>query len=239
MDYHIYHMFPKLLNLYGDHGNIVTLSFFARELGLRPVVHEIDDINDIDWNEVDFMLIGGGSDREQALVTEQLSLIKDRLKEEVEKGLPVLAVCGGYQFLGNYYQDGAGNKLDGLAILDFYTIAQNEERLLGNTVVETKQFDQVIGFVNHAGETFHDLEPLGQASYGYGNNLTTKAEGVFYKNLIGTYLHGPLLPRNPQLTLFYLELFFKKHNLTFDSSKLNLSLEQKAREEHLNKLLNK
>ncbi|MDF9866898.1 CobQ-like glutamine amidotransferase family enzyme [Bacilli bacterium PM5-3] len=239
MEYHIYHMFPKLLNLYGDHGNIITLSFFAKKLGLRPIVHEIDDVSQIDWNKIDFMLIGGGSDREQALVTSQLALIKDKLKEEIENGLPVLAVCGGYQFLGNYYQDSNGEKLEGLQILDFYTIAQNKERMLGNTIVETDQFDEVIGFVNHAGETFHELMPLGVVSYGYGNNLTSKNEGVVYKNLIGTYLHGPLLPRNPKITLFFLELFMKKNNYEYNLDCLDLSMEENARLEHIARITNK
>lgn len=236
MDYHIYHMFPKLLNLYGDHGNIITLEFFAKKLGLNPIVHEIDDVSEINWDEVDFMLIGGGSDREQALVTDQLSLIKERLKEEIENGLPILAVCGGYQFLGNYYQDSSGNKLMGLGVVDLYTVGQTKERLLGNAVIETDEFGKIIGFVNHAGETFHDLPTLGEASYGYGNNLESKDEGVFYKNLIGTYLHGPLLPRNPQLTLFYLKKFMEKKGLQFDESKIDLSLENEAREAHLARL---
>ena len=236
MDYHIYHLFPKLLNLYGDRGNITTLCFFARELGLNPIVHEIDNVVDINWDEVDFMLLGGGSDREQAQVTDQLEKIASQLKMAIDKGLAVLAVCGGYQFLGKYYQDQNGNKLMGLGIFDFYTIGQSKERLIGNTVVETEQFDKIIGFVNHAGETFGKVSPLGQVSQGYGNNLKSKDEGIFYHNLIGTYLHGPLLPRNPQLTLFFLEAFLKKNNRQYDLSKLDLSLETTAREQHLKRI---
>lgn len=230
MDYHIYHMFPKLLNLYGDHGNIITLEFFARQLGLNPILHEVDDVNDIDWAKVDFMLIGGGSDREQSLVTAQLALIKDKIKEEMEKGLPILAVCGGYQFLGNYYQGVNGTKMPGLGILDFYTIGQTKKRMIGNAIVQTKDFGELIGFVNHAGETFHDLTPLGEAVNGWGNNLESKMEGVYYKNMIGTYLHGPLLPKNPALTLFFIKCFMTKKGLKYDDSNLDLSFENDARE---------
>lgn len=236
MDYHIYHMFPKLLNLYGDRGNILTLSYYAKQLGLNPIVHEVDDVDKIDWDNVDFMLLGGGSDREQALVTKHLSKIKDKIKEEVDNGLPVLAVCGGYQFLGNYYKDSAGNVLDGLAVLDMDTIGQTKERMLGNLIVETDKFGQIVGFVNHAGETFHSLNPLGNAINGKGNNLDTNAEGVFYNNLIGTYLHGPLLPKNPELTLFFLEQFMKKNNLEFDKSKIDTSFEQEARRNMIEKI---
>jgi CobQ-like glutamine amidotransferase family enzyme len=223
-------MFPKLLNLYGDHGNIITLEYYASQLGLNPILHEIDDVNNIDWDNVDFMLIGGGSDREQALVTEQLGLIKDKIKEEMEKGLPILAVCGGYQFLGNYYQATNGEKLAGLGILDFYTVGQTQKRMIGNALVQTQDFGELIGFVNHAGETFHDLSPLGEATSGYGNNLTSSIEGIYYKNMIGTYLHGPLLPKNPQLTLFFIKTFMKRKGLPYDDSLIDLSFENKARE---------
>ncbi|MDL2212042.1 hypothetical protein LJB88_04110 [Erysipelotrichaceae bacterium OttesenSCG-928-M19] len=236
MDYNIYHLFPQLLNLYGDKGNITTLCYFAKQFGLNPVVHEVNDVADIVWDDVDFMLLGGGSDREQAIVTAKLSEIKEQLKAKIEAGLPLLAVCGGYQFLGNYYQDSQGNKLAGLGILDFYTVGQTKERLLGNCVIETTDFGSLIGFVNHAGETFHDLEPLGQAIVGYGNNLESKAEGIRYKNLIGTYLHGPLLPRNPALTLFFIEKFLQKNNVAYDFMKIDLTLEEETRASYLNKI---
>lgn len=228
MDYHIYHLFPGLLNLYGDRGNILTLSFFAKQLGLNPIVHEIDDVAEIDWKHVDFMLLGGGSDREQALVTSHLQKIKDRLQKEIEKGLPMLAVCGGYQFLGDYYQDTNGNKLEGLGLLDMRTVAQKKERMIGNAMIESETFGRIFGFENHAGETFHKHKPLGKVINGYGNNLKGKYEGVMYYNLIGTYLHGPLLPKNPHLTLFFIEKFMEKHKLKFDPSDLDLSLETQA-----------
>lgn len=237
MDYHIYHMFPKLLNLYGDHGNIITLSFFAKKLGLNPIVHEIDDVNDIDWDQVDFMLIGGGSDREQAMVTEQLFKIKTDLKKKVEEGLPLLAVCGGYQFLGEYYEMADGTRLEGLHLIDMYTIAERRTRLVGNTLLESAEFREVIGFVNHSGQTFHELQPFGTTTVGYGNSANNDDEGVRYKNVIGTYLHGPLLPKNPSVTLFFLELFMKEHNISYDLSALDLTLENAARDTQISRIL--
>lgn len=237
MDYHIYHMFPQLLNLYGDHGNIITLEYFAKKLGLNPIVHEIEDVDSIDWDEVNFMLIGGGSDREQAIVTEQLFKIKDRLKKEVEAGLPILAVCGGYQFLGEYYQTSDGNKLLGLDIVKMHTIAQEEVRLVGNALVESDEFETVVGFVNHGGQTYHDLASLGRVTSGYGNSISDQNEGVRYKNIIGTYLHGPLLPKNPKITLYYLEIFMKKHNIKYDLTELDLTLENNARDNQISRIL--
>ncbi|WP_423364199.1 type 1 glutamine amidotransferase [Mycoplasma sp. P36-A1] len=236
MDYNIYHMFPKLLNLYGDRGNILTLSYYAKQLGLNPVVHEIDNVDNIDWENVDFMLIGGGSDREQALVTGQLSKIKDKLKKEVDNGLPVLAVCGGYQFLGKFYKDTSGNILDGLSVLDMETVGQTKQRMLGNLIVESDKFGTIVGFVNHAGETFHNLDKLGTAINGKGNNLDTNEEGIIYQNLVGTYLHGPLLPKNPNITKFFLQKFMEKNNLEFNEQKIDTSFEEEARQNMLNKI---
>ncbi|MGL4382220.1 MAG: type 1 glutamine amidotransferase [Bacilli bacterium] len=239
MEYHIYHMFPKLLNLYGDRGNIASLAFFAKEVGLTPIIHEINDVSEIDWKNIDFMLIGGGSDREQAIVTKYLLPLKTQLKEAIENGLPLLAVCGGYQFLGNYYQDAHAHKIECLQILDFYTIAQEKERLIDNTVIQSSLFNDIVGFVNHGGETFHNYQTLGQVKCGYGNNLQSKEEGLVYKNLIATYLHGPLLPKNVALTLFFLQKHFEKINKPFIIDHLDLSLEQQAQAILIERYLNK
>lgn len=237
MDYHIYHLFPKLLNLYGDRGNIICLSYFAKQLGLNPIIHEIVDVEDINWDEVDFILIGGGSDREQGIVTKELTKIKEKLKQEVDNGLPLLAVCGGYQFLGHYYQDTQGNRLDGLSILDMTTIGQTKTRMIGNVVLDTKLFGQLVGFENHAGESFHEYDSIGDVVVGYGDNLVSKREGIQYQNLIGTYLHGPLLPKNPEISLFFLKAHAKRRNLDLDFDKIDLSLEKKTKEQLIKKYM--
>ncbi|WP_188802882.1 type 1 glutamine amidotransferase [Sporolactobacillus putidus] len=200
----LFHFFPDKLNLYGDRGNILTLKKRCewREISLNVVpINKIDQASDVPLSQADILFIGGGSDREQALCTEELKKIKDSFKSAVEDGTPCLAVCGGYQFLGNYYQMLSGEKLEGLSIVDFYTISK-ENRLVGDVLMESETFGKLVGFENHAGQTFHPYETLGTVIKGYGNNKKDKKEGLVYKHLIGTYLHGPVLPKNPSIADF-------------------------------------
>lgn len=196
-----YHFFEDRMNLYGDRGNITILTNRANWRGINVEVKHINDVHDLDLSDADFFMIGGGSDREQGLVTHELESIKDKLLQIIEDGVTGLAICGGYQMLGNYYELATGEKLPGLGILDFYSKAgsdQLSERLIGDILVKS-DFGNLVGFENHGGETFHDYETLGEVVKGYGNTRTSKQEGLLYKNLIGTYIHGPLLSKNPQL----------------------------------------
>jgi Predicted glutamine amidotransferase len=200
----LYHLFEDKLNLYGDNGNVMVLKKRCewRNIDLEIVqVNEITHADDIDLNDADIIFLGGGSDREQSLCTIQLKLIKDDFKDAIESGTPCLTICGGYQFLGKYYQDAAGNRMNGLDILDLYTIANPERknRMIGNILVESDQFGKIVGFENHSGETYHHYPVLGKVVEGSGNNRTDKKEGLLYKNLIGTYMHGPILSKNPQV----------------------------------------
>lgn len=203
----LYHLFEDKLNLYGDDGNVTVLKKRCewRNIALEIVqVNEITRKDDVDLNDADMIFLGGGSDREQSLCTMQLKLIKDDFKAVIEKGTPCLTICGGYQFLGKYYQDVRGNRLNGLGILDLYTIANFEQnsRMIGNILVESKTFGKIAGFENHSGETFHHYPVLGRVIKGSGNNRTDRKEGLVYKNLIGTYMHGPFLSKNPQIADF-------------------------------------
>jgi len=196
-----YHFFEDRMNLYGDRGNIMILANRAKWRGIDVEVKHIRDVHDIDLSDADFFMIGGGSDREQGLVTHELEAIKDKLKDIIEAGVVGLVICGGYQMLGNYYELATGEKLPGLGILDFYSKAGSSDlsqRLIGDILVKS-DFGNLVGFENHGGETFHNYEVLGTVVKGYGNNKTDKKEGLIYKNLIGTYIHGPLLSKNPQL----------------------------------------
>ena len=145
------------------------------------------------------MLLGGGSDREQMLVCEKLKEIQKDFKAYVENYGVVIAICGGYQLLGNYYKTEQGT-MKGLELVDLYT-EQGEGRLIDNIVLQSDLFDMpIVGFENHGGRTFiKENKPLGKVLYGAGNDGKSGYEGVVYKNVIGTYLHGPLLPKNPQL----------------------------------------
>ena len=195
----IMHLYPDLLNLYGDRGNIECLRYRLqwRGCGSEIVRHTCAD-DGFSLEDVDIVFLGGGSDREQKIVCSRLLEHKRELKEFAENGGCILAVCGGYQLLGKYYKL-EDETIEGLDILDIYT-EQGGVRLIGNIVLETEFAGKVVGFENHGGRTYiGSHKPLGRVIYGNGNDETSGVEGVVYKNVIATYLHGPLLPKNPQL----------------------------------------
>lgn len=193
------HLYPDLLNLYGDRGNIQCLMKRCQWRGIEAetIAFEINDT--IDFSKLDIVLLGGGSDREQMLVCSKLREIRQDFKEYVEQDGVVIAICGGYQLLGNYYDTDQG-KIEGLKLIDMYT-EQGEGRLISNIVLQSDLFDMpIVGFENHGGRTYiKNNKPLGKVLYGSGNDGKSGYEGIVYKNVIGTYLHGPLLPKNPQL----------------------------------------
>lgn len=199
MKIRIGHLYPDLLNLYGDRGNIQCLMKRCEWRGIEAetVAFELGD--KIDFSDLDIVLLGGGSDREQMIVGEKLQEIREDFKEYVENNGVVIAICGGYQLIGNYYKTEQGT-IQGLGLVDLYT-EQGEGRLIQNIVLTSDLFDMpVVGFENHGGRTcINDNQPLGKVLYGSGNDGKSGYEGVVYKNVIGTYIHGPLLPKNPQL----------------------------------------
>ena len=204
------HLYPDLLNLYGDRGNIQC---FRKRLEWRGIEAEVIPFlsgDEIDFSRLDIVLLGGGSDREQELVCGYLKNIRDDFKKYVEEGGVVLPVCGGYQLLGKYYKTRT-ETIEGLAILDI-TTEWEPERLVKNIILNSPLFDMpVVGFENHGGRTYiGDHTPLGKVFFGYGNTGKSGYEGVVYKNVIATYLHGPLLPKNPQVCDYLLERALKR-----------------------------
>lgn len=199
------HLYPDLLNLYGDRGNIQCLRKRCEWRGIEAEVREFQITDEIDFAGLDIVLLGGGSDREEMLVCERLKKIQKDFKGYVEDGGTVIAVCGGYQLLGHYYDTDDG-RIEGLSLVDLYT-EQGSPRLISNIVIENELFDHpVIGFENHGGRThIGENTPLGRVLFGYGNNGEDGAEGVLYKNVVGTYLHGPLLPKNPHISDYLLK----------------------------------
>ena len=193
------HLYPDLLNLYGDRGNIRCLQKRCEWRGIKTETFAYEITDEIDFSGLDIVLLGGGQDREQMLVCERLKAIREDIRAYVEQDKVVIAICGGYQLLGEYYQTGAGT-IEGLNLVDMYTV-QGEGRLIGNLVLESELFGMpVVGFENHGGRTIiKNNRPLGKVLYGYGNDGTSGYEGIVYRNVIGTYLHGPVLPKNPQL----------------------------------------
>lgn len=204
------HLYPDLLNLYGDRGNVQC---FRKRLEWRGMEAEIVPFfsgDRIDFSALDIVLLGGGSDREQELVCGFLKDIREDFRAYVEDDGVVLAVCGGYQLLGKYYRTDK-KTIEGLGILNI-TTEWKSERLIRNIVLNSPLFEQpVVGFENHGGRTYiGDHTPFGKVFYGLGNTGKSGYEGVIYKNVIATYLHGPLLPKNPQVCDYLLERALKR-----------------------------
>lgn len=197
----IIHLFPELLNLYGDGGNVMTLRRRCEWRNIPVQVTEVGMGDSIDFSSADIVFIGGGADREQLIVKDAMMSRKADLSSYVADAGVLLAVCGGYQFLGHHYaMDDV--VVDGLGIVDMETV-RGEGRLIGNAVVKSDISDiPVVGFENHGGRTTlgSGVAPFGRVlAQTRGNNGEDGGEGVHQGNLIGTYLHGPLLPKNPQV----------------------------------------
>ena len=199
-------LYPDLMNIYGDRGNILTLLKRAEWHGFEPELLEIGrGAAAPQIQDVDVFFFGGGQDREQALIYDDLKRFKqDSLQKAVDGGAQVLAVCGGYQLLGHYYQTADGQKYDGIGLIDVTTQA-GKKRFIGDVVIQTAieglNPDTLVGFENHSGRTFlgPKAQPLGRVLKGNGNNGSDRREGCIQGNVIGTYMHGSLLPKNPQL----------------------------------------
>lgn len=228
----ILHLYPDLLNLYGDKGNIECLRkrLVWRGIDAEVVSYTCEDFG-FDLSDVDIVFIGGGSDREQKIVCHRLLEHKKALRDYAEDNGTIVAVCGGYQLLGKYYKL-ADETIEGLEILDIYT-DQGENRLIGNIVLKSDFIDQkIVGFENHGGRTYiGSHKPLGKVLYGRGNNDSSGEEGVVYKNVLATYLHGPLFPKNPKLCDYVLTNALKRRYPDFtELSPLQDDLENTANE---------
>lgn len=199
------HLYPDLLNLYGDRGNIQCIMKRCEWRGIDAETIEYGLEDKVNFSKLDIVLLGGGSDREQMVVCQRLQEIREDFEAYVESDGVVIAVCGGYQLLGHYYQTDQG-KMEGLHLVDIYT-EQKPGRLIDNIVLKSELFDMpVVGFENHGGRTkIGNNKAFGKVLYGSGNDGESGYEGVIYKNVIGTYLHGPLLPKNPQVCDYLIE----------------------------------
>lgn len=226
----IAHLYPKLLNLYGDLGNIITL---VKRCEWRGIEVELDEIGIGDEiKEHDLYFIGGGQDKQQEEVAVELYKHKDFLHSERDKGAVFLGICGGYQLFGHYYQPFDGEKLIGISLMDAYTVA-GKKRYIGNVTVETDFLtpSSLVGFENHSGLTYvqGDTKPLGTVVVGNGNNGQDKTAGGRYNNVFGTYLHGSLLPKNPHFADYLIELALeKRYGKKIKLSKLDDALELKT-----------
>jgi hypothetical protein len=196
------HLYPDYLNIYADRGNIAVLARRAAWRGHQLDVHSISIGEPVAPGEHDLLYVGGGQDREQALVADDLAAKADGVRAAVAGGAAVLAVCGGYQLLGRSYRDLLGEDLPGIGLFPLETVA-GARRMIGDVLLECELEPGVVrtlaGFENHAGRTRLDAgaEPLGRVVAGFGNDGESGFEGCRVGRAVGTYLHGPLLPRNP------------------------------------------
>jgi len=198
------HLYPEYLNIYADRGNIAVLERRTAWRGIELDYRTIGLGDHVRPGEHDLYYVGGGQDREQALIAPDLVTKGSALVEAVEAGAAFLAVCGGYQLLGRFYRDRSGAELPGIGLLPHHTVA-GERRMIGDVLLECEldpgKHRTLAGFENHAGRTYLDegAESLGRVVAGFGNNGQDRFEGCRVAGALGTYLHGPLLPRNPWL----------------------------------------
>jgi CobQ-like glutamine amidotransferase family enzyme len=207
------HLYPDQLNLYGDRGNILTLQQRCHWRGINLRVVELGIGDALDPDAYDLLFIGGGQDREQAPVAQDLYETKSiGLWAAIEDDMPMLAVCGGYQLLAHYYRPASGPDMKGLGVFDAWTVHRGARapRCIGNVAISWHG-QTLVGFENHGGQTYlGTAQPLGKILKGYGNNAQDGSEGAIYRNTYGTYLHGSLLPKNPHFADHLLQLALKR-----------------------------
>lgn len=228
----IAHLYPDLMNLYGDRSNLLSLVRRCQWRGWQATVTPVRVGDAIDPQAFDLIFMGGGQDAQQLTIAEDLLQLKaTALQRAAERGVVFLTICGGYQLLGHYYQPHQGPKLPGLGLIDAYTVA-GSSRFIGNIAIRRPDGATVVGFENHSGLTYlgQGVQPLGAVVHGRGNNGQDGGEGAVCGNLYGTYLHGSLLPKNPQLAD---ELIAKALHFEGDLPQLDNTLEDRAHQRAL------
>ena len=230
---YITHLYPKEMSIYGDMGNILAFQYRLKQWGL-DYVYQTVNLNESLPQKTDFYFLGGGQDADQLKVCIDLLSKKDILKNHLlSKKIPALLICGGYQLFGKQFITGTGEVIQGLDILPVETKALNTQvasRSIGNllikSLIEGLENIELLGFENHSGQTYfldQTAEPLGSVIVGSGNNALEKLEGCVYKNIIGTYMHGSCLPKNPELTDWFIQKVLENLGLVNDYVKPELS----------------
>ena len=209
----IAYLYEDLMNTYGDSGDVKILRYWLNQEGYEVRVDNISLDAPFNAADYDFVFFGGGQDYEQTVVARDLKRHKATLTAYIEAAKPMLAICGGYQLLGAYYETSDGTTIPGLDILPLHTIFKADARMIGDTEFDT-EFGPVRAFENHSGRTYFDdpekLKPLGKMKQGYGNNPEDGVEGMRYKNTFGSYAHGPIL-RNEGIAKGIAALIIKSH----------------------------
>lgn len=237
----ICHLYPDVLNLYGDGGNIICLRQRLQWRGIDVTVDCCGIGDSLRAADYDFFFIGGGQDFEQEVLLQDLRGGKgDELRAAVRDGKTFLAICGGYQILGKSYRTWDGVQCDFLGAIDVETVGQ-KERMIGNYVFTCDELDglTVVGFENHSGRTYlgSDVRPIGRVLAGYGNNGEDHMEGARWGNVFGTYSHGCLLPKNPVLADYLIRTALETKHGTVELAPLDDTLEQSAHDYMVKRLL--
>jgi lipid II isoglutaminyl synthase (glutamine-hydrolysing) len=226
---HLVHLYPTVMNLYGDRGNITVLAKRCAWRDIDLVVHPVGLGDSFPTGPIDMLFMGGDQDREQAVVVDDLrTLHAGEIESLVAGGTPFLAVCGGYQLLQKYYRPAEGPDLIGVGIIDAYTIHPGHDvpRRVGNIAIRWGDAS-IVGFENHGGRTYleGDTQPLGTVIHGFGNNGEDGTEGARLGNVFGTYIHGSLLPKNPAFADYLLKLALRRRHPDIELSPLDDELE--------------
>lgn len=226
------HLYPRHMNLYGDRGNVACLEARCRWRGIELEVTELELGDPFSPTAYDLAFVGGGPDREQERVAQDLVSLKGlSIRQSVDQGVVFLTVCGGYQLFGKFYRPAQGPDLPGLGVFDLWTAhpGAGAKRCIGNLVAEWEG-KALVGFENHGGRTYLGArcQPLARVTRGFGNNGQDGTEGAHYRNVFGTYLHGSLLPKNPAFADRLLELALQRRGQDAPLSPLDDQLEERA-----------
>ncbi|PYG89798.1 hypothetical protein LY28_00395 [Ruminiclostridium sufflavum DSM 19573] len=225
LDLNICHLYPDLLNTYGDRGNMLALQRRAQWHGINVAIQNITIGDSFDASAFDIVFLGGGQDYEQEIIQKDVLEQKgSEIKNAINNMKVFLCICGGFQLMGKYYKTWDGKEIEFLDALDLWTVG-GKERMIGNIVFESDIISdegkplKIAGFENHSGRTYlgSDIRPLGKVLYGNGNNGTDGYEGAVYNNVYCSYSHGSLLPKNPLLTDHLLTLALKQKYDTFSA----------------------
>lgn len=220
----IVHIYPKEMNIYGDNGNILVLLKRLSWRGINDAIVNVG-VGDNIPTDSDIIIGGGGQDAGQTIIADDLKTKLNTLKSMANNGVPMLMICGMYQMFGHYFMTQQEEKLPGIALLDIYTVAQ-KGRLIGNISTDTK-WGKVIGYENHSGRTYlnANTKAFGYSKKGQGNNGKDHTEGAVYKNVFGTYLHGPILAKSVEFTDYLLRLAICNAGLNIELESLDNDLE--------------
>lgn len=232
MELKICHLYPDVLNLYGDRGNVLCMEKRLLWRGIDVETTGVSIGDPLDASRYDLFFVGGGQDFEQGvLLNDLLGAKTGQIKSAIEDGKTFLAICGGYQMLGAYYQTWDGQQCDFIGALDMYTIGQ-KDRMIGDYMFTCEELGDlpVVGFENHSGKTYlgSGVRPIGKVLSGHGNNGEDGGEGARYKNVFATYSHGCLLPKNPVLCDFILKSALERKYGTVELAPLDDSFETMA-----------